>query len=399
MEQHLFADAVEARDADWIEEIEDDLFDGDIAQSLKNPERIACEKEFVALYESYMNPMESISAYRRQCQLEDLYELLTKINSGWVANRCARYRNDGFHEADFDEALYSGGYEICLILKQDQMDGKRSDYPVGHYLVIARHKIIDHYFRPKFKRLPSRKKENIGDLQKEKEWQEIIARRRASYPISLEGMTRDDTGAYHEDRNRALAVDPFGETRLPRRESDRKSNQLSVIYLRELMDYPNDPQKPLAVMYGSVLYQLAKEQEGSKLAEAARKSTKLTSPPWAHQAMGKYTLEQLGNISERIVSQSFGEHLIWGQSFRDHMPLPSKYDPNRLWGKVIYTNAYTEEQTSDWIESIFISSMNKSAHRLVNDPELKEFAENQFSPKAKIRKAVAKIEKKKEASR
>lgn len=399
MDQCFYEDAVEAQDADWAEEVGEDFFDDTVAQGLKHPERVAYEKKFLELYESYMHPPKPISAYRRQCQLEDLYVLLTKINRGWVASKCARYRSAGFHEADRDEATFSGGVDVCLILQKDQQDGNYSAYPVGHYLNITRHKIIDQYFRPKFKRLPPRRKEDLGDPQKEKEWEEKVARQKESYPVSLESMTKDDKGAYREDWNRALAVDPFGEMRRPRWESDQKSNQLSVLYLRELMDYPDEPQKPLAVMYGSVLYQLAKEREGSKLADVARKSTKLTSPPWAHQAMGNYTLEQLGNISEKIVSRAYRYPLVWGQDFRAHMPQPSGYDPDRLWGEIVYTAVYTQDQTSNWIESIFRSSMSKSARKLVADPELREFAEDNLSSKAQIHKAVAKIEKKKEASR
>lgn len=399
MDNYLNEDSVELQDADWEEETGEDFFDDTIAQGLKHPERVACEKEFLELYESYMHPKEPISAYRRQCQLEDLYELLTKINRGWVASKCARYRAAGFHEADKDEAAFSGGVDVCLILKKDQLNGNYSAYPVGHYLNITRHKIIDYYFRPKFKRLPPRRKEDLGDPEKEKEWEEKVARQKASYPVSLESMAKDDKGVYREDRNRALAVDPFGQMRLSRRESDRMSSQLSVLYLRELMDYPDEPQKPLAVMYGSVLYQLAKEREGSKLADIARKSTKLTSPPWAHQAMGNYTLEQLGNISEKIVSRAYQSSLVWGRDFRAHMPQPSGYDPSMLWGEIVYTSVYTQNQTSNWIESIFRSSMGKSAHKLMADPELREFAEDNLTPKTQIRKAVAKIEKKKEASR
>ena len=399
MDQCFYEDAVGAQDADWAEEVGEDFFDDTVAQGLKHPERVAYEKKFLELYESYMHPQKPISAYRRQCQLEDLYVLLTKINRGWVASKCARYRSAGFHEADRDEATFSGGVDVCLILQKDQQDGNYSAYPVGHYLNITRHKIIDQYFRPKFKRLPPRRKEDLGDPQKEKEWEEKVARQKESYPVSLESMTKDDKGAYREDWNRALAVDPFGEMRRPRWESDQKSNQLSVLYLRELMDYPDEPQKPLAVMYGSVLYQLAKEREGSKLADVARKSTKLTSPPWAHQAMGNYTLEQLGNISEKIVSRAYRYPLVWGQDFRAHMPQPSGYDPDRLWGEIVYTAVYTQDQTSNWIESIFRSSMSKSARKLVADSELREFAEDNLSSKAQIHKAVAKIEKKKEASR
>ena len=391
---HDYEKQLPAQDEDWAREIEEDLFDDTIAQSLKSPERVGREKRFVALYEAYMHPREPLSDWRRQCLLDDLYTLLCELHRSWARSKCSRYRAAGFTEVDPELAISIGCSWVYPILREDQENGRYCAYPVAHYLKIARTKTVDHYFRKEFKRLPPRKK---NDPQTEQE--ETAARKRDAYLVSLEGMAVDDHGVYLEDRNRALVCDPFSEPRLPRRLSDQKCGRLSALYLRELMDYPGEPQKPLAVMYGSVLYQLAREREGSRLAEAAAKSSRLTSAPWAHQAMAHYNLEQLGSISERIVSRCYGQALPWGEPFRAQMPRRAGYGLDTTWGQVVYTAAFTTDDTSDWIESIFASTIKKCGRKLAADRDLRDFAADTLSYKGKLRRAVAAIEKKREASR
>ena len=400
MDKNTYEELLQTQDRGRTEEVGEDLFDEADKESRKSPERIAREKKFLELYEAYMRPEKPLTAYRRKYLLDDLYDELTKINRGWVFNQCAQYRQMGFHDAEPDEALFSGGYEVCRILEKDQETGNYSDYPVNHYLRISRNKIRDHYFRHKYGRLQPQNKDKFDqDGRKMPEEPKKWTKRSVEHPISLESRSADDNGVYREDRNKALAYDPFDDGRLPRPESDRKNIRLSTLYIRELMDYPNEPQKPLAAMYGSILFQMAKEMDGSKLAGIARKSTKLSSAAWAHQAMGNFSLEKLGDVSEKIVRRFFEQDLYWGRDFREYLTRQTDDGTGGIWGDIVYTATYTEEETSDWIASIFDSTMKKCARKIARDAQMREFAVDTFSSKNKLYKEIAKIEKKKEACR
>jgi hypothetical protein len=161
------------------------------------------------------------------------------------------------------------------------------------------------------------------------------------------------------------------------------------------MDYSDQPQKPLALMYGNVIFQLAKEFGGNdELSKIAQKSSKVFSASWAHKRMGKLTLVQLGKASQKIVQRVYHKSLSWGDPFTRYLMAPVKGGSDEKWADIVYTEAYTEPETSDWIESIFKSTIQKCARRLANDPELREFAVESLGYTNKLRKALEKIEKK-----
>jgi hypothetical protein len=148
-------------------------------------------------------------------------------------------------------------------------------------------------------------------------------------------------------------------------------------------------------MYGNILFQLAKENGGNdELSKIAQKSSRISSASWAHQRMGRLTLVQLGKASQKIVQRVYHKSLSWGIPFNRHMMEPVKDDADKKWADIVYTETYTEPETSDWIESIFKSTMQKCARRLANDPELRDFAIESLGHKNKLRKALEKIEKK-----
>lgn len=213
--------------------------------------------------------------------------------------------------------------------------------------------------------------------------------------VSIDSMQTDEDGVYHDDRNIAFSTNPFEEMCWSRRVNDARTNRLSVLFLRELMDYPDEPQKPLALMYGRILFQLAHEYGGhDALSKAAQKSTKNSSAAWAHQRMGNLTLEVLGGKSEQIVQQCYDKHLVWGGSFRQYMLLPLADGTDRTWADIVYTESYTESDTSNWIESISNSMTTKCARRLFSDPDLRDIAEEKLSADGKLRRTIEKIEKK-----
>lgn len=352
----------------------------------KSPERQQQEADFLALYGEYIHPTQNYSSYRVRTQLDDLLELLAKLNGSWAYRKAQSYRLAGFHEASGDVALNIGRTAIYPLLQEDRTNGKASSYPIGHYLRIMQNKIIDGYFRTTFGRLSSAAKENNGV--------EASAEQKHKIPVtvSLDAPLSDNNGSSRSERMPEASVDPFAEFVRSRWERSEKSDLLTMLFLRELMDYPSDPPKPLALMYGNVLFQLYKDYGGEDaLSQMAKHSPKLSSPAWAHRRMGRANLLKLGVYSEKLVRKCYSKTLTWGQPFCRHMKERSA--DGRTWAEIIYTETYTEANTSDWIESIQNSTVAKCARKLEENPELKEYAMEAFSIEGKFRKAMKKLEK------
>ena len=213
--------------------------------------------------------------------------------------------------------------------------------------------------------------------------------------VSMDGMMTNQDGEYHEDRNTIFSTDPFEQMCLSRRVSDAQTLRLIVPFIRELMNYPDEPQKPLALMYGLILFQVAKDCGGhDAISKAAQKSTKTASAAWAHRRMGNLTLDVLGDKSELVVRQCYDQTLAWGNPFRQYMLCKLSDGTNRTWSEVVYTKSYSEDQTSNWIESITKSTQIKCARMFVANPDLREIAIEKTSLEAKLRKSMEKIEKK-----
>lgn len=369
---------------------EDDLPKKSQSLGRKSPERKRREEEFQALYNAYMNPSEKLSAFRVQCQQDDLFTLLCQLNSGWAHRKAAGYISAGFTRANAEDALYIGCYYAHSKLLEDKAVGYFIDYPVAHYLRLAQNKTIDDYFRKEFGRLSrqSKKQGRKPDVEQTEE----LRRRKEPYFISIDGMNQDRDGNYHNDRNRELSYDPFTCTRRSEQERRKIAGQLVERFLTELLNYTREPQKPLAVMYGNILFQLAKFRGKDELSLAAKASTKVFSPTWAHARMGSRNLVELGDFSEQVLHRFFRKPMLWGPVFRHHMQQPSPVG-NGLWADIIYTETYSEGQTSDWIESITKTINQKCARQTAANQEIVEYVEETFSCRNRLRKALDKLEK------
>ncbi len=361
----------------------------------KSAERLSREAEFLALYEEYMHPTRKYSAYRTQCQLDDLYLLLYKLNKSWAYSKAKSYKLAGFGDADGDDALSTGCAPVYDMLKEDKATGNYCPYPIGHYLRIAQNKAIDDYFRKQFGRLPSKKKlveaapgEDLPIID------ETPRRRKEPIMVGIDDPISDGNSRTRGEGTVEISVDPFANPQRPRWERDEKATRLKLMFLRELMDYPHDPPKPLALMYGNVLFQLYKDYGGNDgLSRMAKESTKVSSPEWAHQRMGRATLLQLGIYAERIVQKCFSKSLTWGTDFNQHMLERTADGSKRVWADIIYTETYTEGNTSNWIESIMKSTITKCSRKMKDSPDLTEYAIETLGAKNKFRKALEKMEK------
>ncbi len=377
-------------DEDYLYE---EPFSGQTGKSPEDPEQEAQKRTFVELYNAYMHPPKPLSAFRAQCLLDDMYSQLPKLFAGWVFRYAAVYHRIGCKDVDPLIACSVGCQYAYEQIKQDKSNNICREYPVSFYLTVARNRSIDHYFaKTPFGRLPRRKKDGTFD---EKEIQKRLENMKGILEVSMDGMLMDEDGVYHDDRDTTFSTNPFEQMCLSRRMNDARTNSLSMLLLKELMNYPDEPQKPLALMYGRILFQLAKEYGGhDAISKAAQKSKKDSSPAWAHQRMGKLTLEELGDKSEQVVQQCYDKTLVWGNHFRQYMLRSLADGTNRTWSEIVYTESYTEGQTSNWIESISNSMTEKCARKLFSDPDLRDIAEEKLSAEGKLRKTIEKIEKK-----
>ena len=368
-------------------------FSGKTEKLPKDPEQVKRKSAFAELYDAYMHPPKPLSAFRSQCLLDDMYAMLPKLFAGWVARYAAVYHRIGCQNVDPLIACSVGCQYAYEQIKRDKTDNIYREHPVSFYLTVARNSSIDHYFaKTPFGRLPRRKKDGTFD---EEEIQKKFENMKGILEVSMDSMQLYKDGVYHNDRNPTFSTGPFEEMCHSRRVNDSRTNLLSSLFLKELMDYPDEPQKPLALMYGRILFQLAHEYGGhDALSKAAQKSTKISSPTWAHQRMGKLTLEALGDKSQQIVQQCYDKTLVWGVSFRQYMLRPLNDGTDRTWSDIVYTKSYTESDTSDWIESISKSMREKCARKIASDPDLREIAEEKLSSKGNLRKAIERIEKK-----
>lgn len=357
----------------------------------KSAERFNREKEFMELYEAYMHPEKPLSAFREQCLLDDLFEVLCKLNWSWTCRKAEKYKSAMFGGVDMEIALSVGCEYAYMLLKQHKAEGYYIEKPVGYYLKAARRKTIDKYFRDEFGRYTVPK--NAPDQEEQPDNWEAKGRKKP-VEVSLDSLQTNSDGEYQGDRFAPASWDPFGTMQRVRMERDARSNSLMLMFVRELMEYPNEPQKALALMYGSVLFQLAKESDSDdRYAEEAARSTKVTSASWAHMRMGEQTILELGKDSQRVVQRTCSKSLAWGSGFRTYMQEQPKGSTYKTWAEVVYTNTYTEHETTRWIESILKSTLKKCAVRLMADEEQREYAVELMGYNSKFRKALAKIEK------
>lgn len=312
----------------------DDLGKIKKAKKRKSPERQQLEKAFVQLYDEFIHPTREYSEHEVDSQLGQLYYMLMKLNSGWAEGMAKCYRRNGYL-ADGEEANATGNAYLLDILRKDRATGLYSTYPVNHYLNIAHHKAMDHYFRT-FK---------------------------MAY-VSLDEQISE------QDRRTVVELVPSNDPPMDdwsKEDRAKRADAIARRFIEELMSYTGaEPHKAIALMYGTVLFQLAKDSpEEDELFLLAKRSTKSSSADWAHLCMAQKTLGELAQEAEQIVQSYFAtKELHWGDVF--HQKLQRERD-------MVYTDLYSTQKTTRWIESISKSTREKLI-RNFHDLDLAEYA-------------------------
>lgn len=347
----------------------------------KSPSRRILEIAFMGKYEAFIHPQKKLSERQKEYVLNDLYMLLMRLNRGWVVRKVSGYRLAGFN-AEVDEALDYGCECLIEQLQADKAAGEYYEHAIAWYLRIAQNKSIDNYFRKEFGRYAPTKSEAQDNEP---------VKRKEPFTVSLEGMLTDGDGNSMLDRDIRFSSNPFEKMSRPVWEREDKSRSLAVLYLKTLLDYEDEPQKPLAVMYGSVLYQLAKVMGSEdRLSLKAAKSKTLSSKEWAFERMGMSTLKELSEESEDIVSEYYDLNLSWGAAFLRHMVEHIEDGSTLKWANIVYTKTYTKDETSNWIESIRASTITRAAKAIVGNRDMLEYVLEVLGPKNLFRKEIEK---------
>lgn len=143
---------------------------------------------------------------------------------------------------------------------------------------------------------------------------------------------------------------------------------LFLMYCQSLTEKPIPP-RGLALYYAQVAPHLLHilEEEDTIL------DTKLSSPKWAHQKMGRHTINQLSDRSEQELKHYISPSLTWCAAFRQQLsevvPSPVQELPITL-GNLIYTDTYTQKQTGHMADYVHQQIMQELARRIQQDERL-----------------------------
>lgn len=268
--------------------------------------------------------------------LDDLLALIAKNSRSqvtWVLSNSSYY-----HLADVDDALQEGSLAVSKKVKKDRVTHERQ--PGFSYYVrrIYRNKAVD-----------------FVKNQYEKAGQKLI--------MSLDALNTDEEGKIRE----FLGQDVFGELEESKLELERQSvcGQYLSIYVNTMMSYENDPQKPLALCFAKILYQL------ESLFKAFEDPHTNSSIIWAWSRMGGKNLLQLGLDSQRSVQTYLNKNLYWKKPFLTKLTEESPY-AGILWRDLVYTQVFSKKETSNWVESIHKSVVIQTARKIQADEKLYE---------------------------
>ena len=211
--------------------------------------------------------------------------------------------------------------------------------------------------------------------------------------VSLDEMNTDPEGRVR-DRVGTEDILTDDEKQLAAEKQDL-SRRLLTIYLRSMLNYKLEPQKPLGLCFGRILYQLEmmynpEEIELAGNLKASRDKRKTlsdydktlyafwdvqspataTSISWATRKMRGKNLGILSAEAQSSLQDFFDASLKWGKEYLAKLQEPSPCEGRPAWKYVVYTDEYTSKQTSDWTESIHRSVFNAALEIVEGDPTL-----------------------------
>lgn len=388
--------------------------DTDTSGSQKNVLRHELVRRYMKLYLRYMRPAKPLSTAQEQYLLEDLIDAMRNLCMAWAvstASRRTRYRS-----GDEEDALQMGCLAVYPAYISDKESGILRKFPVSYFQRIFRNRAIDHFRHIYGTVSRSQYADGEAGSGKKRNVHKMYA------DLSIEAIAEWENKS-HMDRISALSVNPFEDSR-NEEEHAELSSRILLLYYRELMDYSFEPQKPIIVMYGRVLFQLCKQLYPGctelhpdswdvscheTLIEQAAGSTKLSSTEWAYDKMGIQNLAYLGEESEKIMQLHVDPSLFWGKGFRSQLSGTAAYnvlyeekgrtmERPQTWGDLVFTQTFPDRKKANhWITDINKSTIEKASRKLRQDKVLSEFILTEMGPdnlmRASLKKQAKEAEK------
>ncbi len=208
--------------------------------------------------------------------------------------------------------------------------------------------------------------------------------------ISLDAMATDSDGNSQQDRIKEAAGNPLLDL-LEIQERNRRAHEKLVLYYQELLNYPGEPQKPIAVLYARALYQIEKrfspeeieasahavmkkqrwkddEDNGIRAAKEAQEPAVDASVKWGLQKMGDDKLGVLGERAILSLKKYYDSRLHWGSPYLECLHKPSPYNNHTIWSELVYTATFSTAKISHWATDIH-KEVVKRVSRVLDDPD------------------------------
>lgn len=144
---------------------------------------------------------------------------------------------------------------------------------------------------------------------------------------------------------------------------------LLLIYCQILTEKSDVPPRSLALYYTQIaphLLHILKEEDTIP-------DTKLSSPKWAHQRMGRHTISQLSDQSEKELQHYVSSALVWCAAFRQQLQKPEIGLGNArriLLADIVYTDMYSQKQTGHMADYLHRQVMQELVYRVVQNDHL-----------------------------
>lgn len=231
--------------------------------------------------------------------------------------------------------------------------------------------------------------------------------------ISLDEL---NTGEDGKPKDPGIIVEPPIADSDDQDEQKELSQSLFRLYLENMLNYKGEPQKVLSLCYARVLYHLQSQldpDEIERLAERiiaqddrsqtddeikhieaiqkAQVRKTATSVIWARKRMADKTILFLTDESESVLKAHYHAGLCWGDEIRASLDEHSPYCDGSIWGNLVYTDVFSEKDTTAWAQSIHASVTHAVCKQINDTPELRKLVLQYDTPlKSPFRKEFRK---------
>lgn len=334
-------------------------------------EQASDEQTLMELYERYLQTGDTKS-------LNSLIQCAERLGHG-IAYHVLQMSSH-FKTADFEDYLQEISLRLYQKLERERASGAQQDnilYTVRRFYRLRAWDIINW--------LATRQKRN-GES------------------VSLDTALQETDDSRQTDRV-SLSVELQQEDPALVSERTALCGRLIHLYLEDMLAYEREPQKVLAVCFARVLYQIESLYDPDEIVRASEERVKkdtrkrvdettkrleatraaqtpatATSVGWAMRRMWGQNLASLTSEAQRSLQKNYDPTLVWGHKMVEQLSEPSTWDETWSWGEIVYTEAFTTKQTSQWSDTVHRALVHQLCAQIQTDPELRELVKTIDTP-------------------